>query len=302
MKRKVAILGAATGYAPEKIATFVKSLEYTNFSGDLVIFVNQSQIAEYKKFYNQEYNFKIDYQVTNIGEFLSSKKIHNEVKKIIKKLSKILIFFNRNFQESFIHYLSFPHVSRFFDYRNYLKNNTKISHVILTDTRDVVFQKNPDQFFTQDGLYLGMEDIDNPIGKDSFHIKWITDVYGQDYLEKIAHEQISCAGVTMGDIDSMNFYLNTMVQEFLNLPYYLMVKSNYDQGIHNKLLYSGKFKNIILCQPFDSEISTIGTFVAEKILFDNESNILRKDGNIAEIVHQYDRHIELEKLIIKKYN
>lgn len=302
MNKKVAILGAATGYAPEKIKTFIESLIYVGFTGDVVLFVNQSQIENYKKFYKQNYSFTIKYQVTNIGEFLSSKKMHNEVKKAIKKLSSVVVLFNSYWKERFIHYLSFPHVSRFFDYRNYLKTTDSISHVILTDTRDVIFQKNPDHFFEKDGLYLGMEDTSNPIGKDSFHIKWITDVYGKAYLEEVAEKQISCAGVTMGDFQSIDAYLDTMVHEFLDLPYYLMVKSNYDQGIHNKLLYSDAFNDTILCQPFDSCISTIGTLMKEEILLNTDGNILNKDGTIADIVHQYDRHPELEKLIVEKYS
>lgn len=302
MECKVTILGAATGYSPEKVKIFIQSLYSVGFTGRLVLFLNSHQIRDYEKFFNQNYGFEIHYEISKIGIFLANKRIHNDLKKIIKKSSTFLVWGSKKIKKPFIYYFAYPHVSRFFDYKNYLEKANDISSVILTDTRDVIFQKNPDNFFNIDTLYLGMEDKRNPIGKDSFHIKWITDVYGVEYLNTISNEQISCAGVTIGDFTSVNKYLDTMLKEFLDLPYYLMVKSNYDQGIHNKLLYSNSFNNVTLCQPLESLIATLGTIPQEEISINSDGEILNKDGNPSPIVHQYDRHQDLNDLIISRFN
>lgn len=301
MKNKVVILGAATGYSPDKVKVFVESLQSVGFSGKLVLFLNPHQIADYELFFNQPYKFEIQYEVSNIGLFLANKKIHNELKKIIKKASRLMVWANKSLKEKFIYYFSFPHVSRFFDYKNFIAKEQGISHVILTDTRDVIFQKNPDDLFEKQALYLGMEDKNNPIGQDSFHIKWISDVYGKDYLATIAEQPICCAGVTLGDKESIQDYLKVMVDEFLKLPYYTMIKSNYDQGIHNKLLYTQSFKNTHLCAPLNSILATLGTIPRENIQLNEKAEILNSDGSVAAIVHQYDRHADINTLVEDKY-
>ena len=139
------------------------------------------------------------------------------------------------------------------------------------------------------------------LGKDSFHIKWISDVYGKNYLKEIADKQISCAGVTFGDYQSMSNYLDVMINEFMSLPYYTMVRSNYDQGIHNKLLYSGAFSALHLCQPLESKIATLGVMNVDKINLNEDAILLNLDGTTPLFVHQYDRHEELENIFTAKY-
>lgn len=295
------ILGAATGYSPDKVLVFLNSLKVSAYNGTVVLFLNESQIEEYEIFYNgKEYPYKLEFIKTKIGIFSTSKKIGKNLKKIIHYFSAYLVSKEPNFHQDFIYYLSLPHVSRFFDYCEYLTINNNFTHVMLSDTRDVIVQENP---FNNDmlGLFLGMEDSKTLIGDDSFHIKWITDVYGKSYLNTIANKQISCAGVTLGDIYSIKKYLDTMLAEFLKLPYYTMVRSNYDQGIHNKLLYSGQFDNPNLCQPLESKILTVGLLESKDIGMNEDGIILNNNGSVAQIIHQYDRHTDIESKILKKY-
>lgn len=126
-------------------------------------------------------------------------------------------------------------------------------------------------------------------------------MYGKEYLNSISSKQISCAGVTLGDYQSVMSYLNVMLNEFIGLPYYTMVRSNYDQGIHNKLLYSNMFNNAVLCHPLKSIISTIGILPRREILFNNRQEIIDINGEPSTIVHQYDRHEDIAKILIEKY-
>ncbi|MCK7608057.1 hypothetical protein M0D70_01245 [Acinetobacter portensis] len=295
------IMGAATGYEPQKVELFLNSILLTNFGGVVVLFVNDDQLDIYQEYFKNKYSecFELRFVITKIGTFSSSNAFGKNCKKIIRYLSQYIVLREPKLKKDFIYYFAPPHVSRFFDYSNFLKLN-HFTHVVLTDTRDVIVQGDLSKLNCQ-GLFLGMEDKSLLLGNDSFHIKWISDVYGKTKLSEISHKQISCAGVTFGDYKSIKFYLETMLNEFMELPYYTMVRSNYDQGIHNKLLYEGVFSNINLCQPLDSEIATLGVMNMNEVILNEENYVLNSNKTIPMFIHQYDRHKDLEYIFQNKY-
>ncbi|WP_163122647.1 hypothetical protein [Acinetobacter portensis] len=295
------IMGAATGYAPQKVELFLNSISRTNFSGVVVLFLNDDQLDDYKEYFGGRYSnqFELRFVITQIGVFSSSKSLNKYLQKAIRFFSKYIVLKEPKLKKDFIYYFAPPHVSRFFDYYNFLKLNN-FTHIILTDTRDVIVQGDLNKL-NQQGLFLGMEDKSLLLGKDSFHVKWIGDVYGKKYLSEISNKQISCAGVTFGDYQSIRHYLDIMINEFMKLPYYTMVRSNYDQGIHNKLLYSNEFSGVKLCQPLGSEIATLGVMNINNVVLNEDCLILNADGSIPTFVHQYDRHKGLEQSLKDKY-
>ncbi|MCU4439267.1 hypothetical protein KTI07_07000 [Acinetobacter lwoffii] len=295
------ILGAATGYSPDKVEIFLESLFHAKYKGKVVLFINDDQYKDYCTYYSKKaYEFELEFTLSKIGILSSTKKMSKNVKKLIKILSSIVVSLEPRLKKDFIYFLGLPHVSRFFDYYEYLLLKSNNQDIMLTDTRDVVVQKNPFES-NLNGLYLGMEDERVSIAQDDFHIKWISDVYGKKYLQSIGSKKICCAGVTLGDHASVMCYLEAMITEFMSLPYYKMVRSNYDQGIHNKLLYSKSFKNVICCEPLKSIISTIGLVPRNEIILNEHHQVLDFNGSISNIIHQYDRHKDIEKIFIKKY-
>lgn len=295
------IMGAATGYEPQKVELFLNSIFQTNFYGVVALFVNDDQLEIYQEYFKDKYNehFELRFVITKIGTFSSSNAFGKNIKKLIRYLSKYIVLREPKFKKDFIYYFAPPHVSRFFDYYDFLKLN-HFSHVVLTDTRDVIVQGDLSKLNRQ-GLFLGMEDESLLLGNDSFHIKWISDVYGKTQLSEISHKQISCAGVTFGDYKSISLYLKTMLHEFMELPYYTMVRSNYDQGVHNKLLYEGAFLSVNLCQPLQSEIATLGVMNMNKVILNEDDYVLNNNNTIPMFIHQYDRHENLANIFQNKY-
>jgi hypothetical protein len=167
---------------------------------------------------------------------------------------------------------------------------------LLVDIRDVVFQSNPFYGFVN-GLYVGMENNTYKIIDEEYNSSWILDAYGKKFLEEIGNQQISCSGVTIGDVGSIKNYIDLMIDEFLNLPFKKMSNRIYDQAMHNKLIFDDKIKNIYLCQPFESPIATLGLFNIDQIPLEG-NYIINKDGSVVSIIHQYDRHRELENIIL----
>ncbi|WP_404865900.1 hypothetical protein [Glaesserella parasuis] len=288
-------MGAATGYSVKDIELFLLSLKHINYTEDVVLFIHNKQRIHFEKYVNENsFPFHINLVKSKAGLFYS-KRINRKLKKIINTLSISLVNLIPYLKGHFIYKLALPHVSRFFDYFNYINKLDEVRNIILTDIRDVIFQRDP--FLDIKGLYVGMESPEVPMGKDFYSKKWITEVYGDDYFENIKNNQICCAGVTLGDYHSIKKYLQTMLNEFLSLPYETIISSNYDQGIHNKLLYNNELLNPIQCQPLSSVISTIGIIDRNNLLFDLQNNLLLSDGCPAYIVHQYDRHTD----ILEKY-
>jgi hypothetical protein len=84
-----------------------------------------------------------------------------------------------------------------------------------------------------------------------------------------------------------------------------MMRQNYkekysflDQALHNKLIrIDGLECKIVPCNGF---ISTVGLVEPERILF-NERGLLEVDGYIPAVVHQYDRHPDIESKLERHY-
>ena len=63
-----AILGAATGYSPDKVELFLESLNTTDFQGKVVLFINSMQFNDYNNFYcKKKYQFELEFELSKIG-------------------------------------------------------------------------------------------------------------------------------------------------------------------------------------------------------------------------------------------
>ena len=110
--------------------------------------------------------------------------------------------------------------------------------VMTTDLRDVLFQGNPEDIEHSD-LDLFLEDASVKIRDCPYNSSWIRTGWGQDGLDLVGHNSISCAGVVIGTPTGMNAYYDRMWQ-MCQAGYAMVV----DQGIHNYLLWTGKFAGI----------------------------------------------------------
>ncbi|MDG2950749.1 hypothetical protein [Exercitatus varius] len=290
------IIGGATGYKPERVEIFLKSLNLAQFKGKVILLVYESDLAEYERFYPPSaFGFELIYRISRIG-LARRVRWYRTFKPLINRLFERLYRTNRHKKAELLKKFAYPHVSRFFEFLQCLEQLPETEFVMLTDTRDVYFQQHP---FRQirNGLYLGIENPAVTLAQDSYSTGWIRDVYGEKVLSEIGSNPICCAGVTLGDYQSVRDYLHTMLNEFLDLPYTVMAKSNYDQGIHNRLLYANRFARAIRCLPQSSVISTVGLFNYTDLTFNSAHELLLTDGSKATVIHQYDRHKDWEERV-----
>lgn len=295
------ILAAATGYSVSQILAFINSLDHTGFDGELVLIIYRKQLEEYRKHLKHIQHYTINYQFSSMG------KLHyrNDYVGLLKhKLARrcATLFFQfvakipmQGWKEIALNYASYPHVGRFFEYQKAIRLRPNAQKILLSDIRDVIFQAPPLDGIVH-GLYVGMEKQKVKLKDEAYNADWIKDAYGVEVLEQMGMQQISCSGVSYGDRESMLAYIQLMISEFCNIPYKIMSNRIYDQAMHNKLIFDGRIPNIQFCQPNDSNIITLGLFSQEEIsLLDGK--IVNKDQSVIPIVHQYDRHKFLLKIL-----
>ena len=123
--------------------------------------------------------------------------------------------------------------------------------VMITDLRDVVFQRDP---FADPvtGLEVYLEDSSERIGHDGFNTTWLRNLYGSEFVEARRGQPLSCSGVVVGTRTAMMTYLNEMVT---GIFWRRRPMGSHDQGVHNGLLHTGRLPPPRSCRTSTAEFS-----------------------------------------------
>jgi hypothetical protein len=71
----------------------------------------------------------------------------------------------------------------------------------------------------------------------------------------------------------------------------------FDQGVHNHLIYSDVLDDVVI-HPFGHGfVLHLGIAPRESIKTDEEGRVLNAEGEVVRVVHQYDRHPDLHRMI-----
>jgi len=237
------IMGASVGLKESDLAPFLQSLAITGYNGEVVIFLPESE------------------------------------RELSEKLSNYVI--TQTFEDKLFEYMPI-HALRYFLYDEYLKNKqTAYDKIMLSDLRDVYFQKNPFDF-DMSGLCVFLEDI--TIGACPYNSSWIATLYNMDTAASMKDCQVSCSGITIGSSLSIIDYLSIM-RKYLLPPKQII---GYDQGVHNYLLYKGLLTDTHIYTNGFGPVLTMGYM---KSWNKTEDDLLADHaGNPVNVIHQYDRH------------
>jgi hypothetical protein len=180
--------------------------------------------------------------------------------------------------------------SRYFLARQFLHPVAdRYANVLLADSRDVVFQRDPFASLPA-GLTTGLESV---LMKDQpANVEWLRHLYGDDStfpMESLMNQKVICSGVTLGGTADVATYLEKVCAEFMEkLP--RMIHTPYlDQGVHNGLLRTGKISNAHFTENGEPWIATVGTSDLREFA-KSSRELLTASGEPVSIVHQYDRH------------
>lgn len=167
-------------------------------------------------------------------------------------------------------------------YYEKIVSENEFKNVLLSDVRDVIFQKDPFsheittdlEFFLEPGVY-----------KDcSCHRHWFVElsIHGREFYDKIGNKKIVCAGTTIGTKTGILLYFEKIIQELSKLN-----RTVTDQPTHAYMIYNDYFPNYKLYETLDGPVATLSS--GNNLKFDSNNNLLNRDGSIVSIVHQWDR-------------
>jgi hypothetical protein len=163
------------------------------------------------------------------------------------------------------------------------------SKVLLTDSRDVVIQRDPFQFIDED-LVSSLEP--ETIGKERYTSKWIEAIYGREILHRMLSSQVVCSGVTFGRIKEVENYLSEMCKEMWRLLPKIIFAEGCDQAFHDYLIFDKQIAPALT----DNQRGLIATVSLENpnnFTIDFTGGMVKVHDKYPAIIHQYDRHPDL---------
>lgn len=164
--------------------------------------------------------------------------------------------------------------------------------VLLSDTRDVFFQRDPFAMPLEPGISCFLEAPHMRIRDCPFNSSWIRLGYGEAMFDQLAGRPISCSGVSIGDTAAVLGYLNLMVDEIVELR---RQAGGIDQGVHNYLLHTGRLPAAHLVPNGEGPVLTIG-YMGEIA----DADLVGPDGLPLPVLHQYDRRPALSAALLAR--
>ena len=178
------------------------------------------------------------------------------------------------------------------EFLNAHKNEYK--QALLTDVRDVIFQGN---------LFKPLESYENYLGyateektlEEKTNRSWLLKFFNDEEYQKIKEKKIICNGTIFGTINELIIYLTKMEQ-------ILSTKKAFwgaDQAVANYLIYNKLLPiKILIESDVNNGIILTNGWRETEVKDDKMMNFNKK---IPAVVHQYDRHGNLFKLIDRIY-
>ena len=182
-------------------------------------------------------------------------------------------------------------------YKDFLKENKdKYNMVFTVDVRDAIFQKDIFQYFDSSKPFLGVFLEDGLMSSKANRI-WVQQFCNESEYKTIENETVICAGAVIGTADKFLEFAQ-VVWDTIKVK-----KKVIDQGGVNYLLRIKKlFNDCLIIKDNHDCVMTIGMTNRKNVFLDKDDNILNMDGQIAAVVHQYDRKREIVHKLKIKYN
>jgi len=175
VKMKTCILAAAQGYTPENVVPWVESLKKSGYQGDTIVIVYNSTNTDLQEYLKGQGIGVID-------------AVHNDILNIATQ--------------------------RFFDFASIMEGEVgnRYDYLITVDIRDVIFQKDPDEWVRKN---IGdKEIIASGEGIKYKHEDWNGDMlqkhYGDNVFEIMKNHETLCSGIIAGKKGSMIKLLKTI--------------------------------------------------------------------------------------------
>lgn len=162
--------------------------------------------------------------------------------------------------------------------------------VLVCDSRDVVFQREPFSAFDGDSVHLFEEHPGKPIARCIWTQSWLRYRYGDAALAPVADKPVLCSGYFVGSARRVRELVALVageIQPSLKATNYM---AGYDQGVVNHLAYAGRIGGLVVHPWATALVRHLGNAPAGETRLDERGRVLTPSGEVAVAVHQHDRH------------
>ncbi|MEY3688486.1 MAG: hypothetical protein RIT37_48 [Bacteroidota bacterium] len=288
------VMGIVRSLEYDDLKPFLSTLHSTGYAGSVGFFCddishNTRNVFSSMGLYLSDFK-EVRVTIPFLGKKVNAYRLFSPIQRIN------FYVLSHDAQKSFAAKAFHIHQSRHFLYTAFLEQEKAYSKVMLSDTRDVVFQKNPFDFPIDDNICCFLEDPSITIAGEQHNAGWIRRAFGEEILNRIGHNTISCAGITMGSASAILEYTSEMCRILLTPKVRAIAGiTGLDQGIHNYSIRMNLFGDRLhLYENAKGPVMTMGLMKKESLRFHPEHGLLlNSDGTICNTIHQYDRHPDL---------
>ena len=259
------VLGAAIGFDAAQVRVFVESLRACGYAGDVAMLIRWPGLR--------------------VARYLKSRGV-----------DAIRVFQTRSFTRS-------VHARRYAIYLDYLRaRGGRYDQVMMSDVRDVVFQRNPFDGIASPKCHFFLESASRTIGDDPTNSRWVRGCLAADEAEALARCRISCSGITIGGTAAIMAYLERMAARGGAMPLriYRSIGHGYDQAIHNFLVHLDPAIDGVVVEN-NGHIATMALEPRALYRLDAQARIHATDGRLFPICHQYDRFPDISEAVAARY-
>lgn len=258
------VLGAAIGFDVAQVRIFVESLR-AHYAGDVLLLIRWPGLE--------------------VARYLKSRGV-----------DVIRVFQTRSFTRS-------VHARRYAIYLDHLRARAdRYDQVMMSDVRDVVFQRNPFDGIASPKCHFYLESAQRTIGEDPTNSRWVRGCFSAAEAEQLGRYRISCSGITIGGTAAIITYLERMAARIRAMPWriYRQIGHGYDQAIHNYLVHLDPAIDGIVVEN-NRHIATMALEPRTFYRLDGESLIYGPDNHLFPICHQYDRFPDLLQAVEARF-
>lgn len=285
------ILTTAFGLPPSRSVVFFRSLAETSFAGKTVVFTANLGPQQRRAF-----------------ELAGAEVVHHglHLHRIFRRPLQILFWKgvrSRSDSGSFTppwDRLQQPNILRWSLYRRYLEQNrANFDRVLMVDSRDVFFQRNPFEHFDGSRLRVFAEEGDPTVEETSWNRDSMRRAFPPEVFARLKNKRVSCSGVVLGGLEAVRRYLDDF-SSFL--PELNMPDHGADQCIHIRIIHE-YLKDIDFPGNREGEVCHLHHVKDLLGIPTNSSGeLLNARGEPFSIIHQYDRHHALAERLRNRYS
>jgi hypothetical protein len=278
--RRPIVLGIVRSYKVDKLAPFVMSLRRSGYTGDIGFFVDDLPAETLEFFYQQG----VTMQPLPVRYFVQSRRypiraVANLAPAKFRKRARIEL------SRYYLHLID----ARWPCYYEFLMRTRGLySHVMFSDIKDVVFQRNPFDFDWKAAFCSFCTPPNIHIRDEEKTFGWIKTGFGEAEARKLKDKRVVGCGVTFAEINAAIDYVEQMCEEFVRIN----ARGLVDQGVHNYLIHNGKLPSTYIYEYDETPVLHIGQMSAKDLSTDEQGRALNGSGKIANVVHQYAEHLQ----------